>query len=151
MTSQVSLKGMIVKLVILARLWVVYLSQFVSPPTEPAPISVLFGGFSRKYLISVDGFHNNEVDAIDWFIHYLSGICRRTRKNTKASIPFGTCYMKSGICCSHNEDYIMLTLSKKKEEQERQQAKNGYWQNELDSLGIESKEKKVYNNTKEEL
>ena len=45
----------------------------------------------------------------------------------------------------------MLTLSKKKEEQERQQAKNGYWQNELDSLGIESKEKKVYNNAKEEL
>ncbi len=46
----------------------------------------------------------------------------------------------------------MLTLSKKEEEQQRQQqAKNGYWQNELDSLGIESKEKKVYNNTKEEL
>jgi len=40
---------------------------------------------------------------------------------------------------------------KKKEEQERQQAKNGYWQNELLSLGIEPKEKKVYNNTKEEL
>ena len=91
MTSQVSLKGMIVKLVILAGLWVVYLVKSVSPPTEPAPISVLFGGFSRKYLISVDGFHNNEVDAIDWFIHYLSGICRRTRKNTKASIPLGTC------------------------------------------------------------
>jgi len=45
----------------------------------------------------------------------------------------------------------MLTLSKKKEEQPQQQAKNGYWQNELLSLGIESKEKKVYNNTKEEL
>jgi uncharacterized protein with gpF-like domain len=45
----------------------------------------------------------------------------------------------------------MLTLSKKKEEQLQQQAKNGYWQNELLSLGIESKEKKVYNNTKEEL
>jgi hypothetical protein len=47
---------------------------------------------------------------------------------------------------------IRPTLSnKKEEEQERQQAKNGYWQNELDSLGIESKEKKVYNNAKEEL
>jgi hypothetical protein len=59
--------------------------------------------------------------------------------------------MKSGICCSHSEAYIMLTLSKKEEEQLQQQAKNGYWQNELLSLGIESKEKKVYNNTKEEL
>jgi hypothetical protein len=44
------------------------------------------------------------------------------------------------------------TLSKKKEgEREQQQAKNGYWQNELDSLGIEPKEQKVHNNTKEEL
>ena len=42
----------------------------------------------------------------------------------------------------------MLTLSKKKEgEREQQQAKNGYWQNELDSLGIEPKEQKVHNNT----
>ncbi|HKI08639.1 MAG TPA: hypothetical protein VKA09_09615 [Nitrososphaeraceae archaeon] len=35
MTSQVSLKGMIVRLVIMAGPWVVYLSQFVSHPTEP--------------------------------------------------------------------------------------------------------------------
>ncbi|MDQ4066687.1 MAG: hypothetical protein M3114_03775 [Thermoproteota archaeon] len=32
----------------------------------------------------------------------------------------------------------MATLSKKEtEEQQQQQAKNGYWQNELKSLGIE--------------
>ena len=57
--------------------------------------------------------------------------------------------MKSGICCSHSKAYIMLTVSKK-EEQLQQQAKNGYWQNELLSLGIEPKEKKELND-KEEL
>jgi hypothetical protein len=36
----------------------------------------------------------------------------------------------------------MAKLSKKEEEQRQQHAKNGYWQNELDSLGIEPKEKK---------
>jgi hypothetical protein len=36
----------------------------------------------------------------------------------------------------------MATLPKKKEaEQQQQQAKNGYWQSELDSLGIEPKQK----------
>jgi uncharacterized protein with gpF-like domain len=59
--------------------------------------------------------------------------------------------MAFAVDCRDSDAYIMPTLSNKKEEQERQQAKNGYWQNELDSLGIESKEKKVYNNTKEEL
>jgi hypothetical protein len=45
----------------------------------------------------------------------------------------------------------VATLSKKEAEQEqRQQAKNGYWQNELDSLGIEPKQKKELND-KEEL
>jgi hypothetical protein len=45
----------------------------------------------------------------------------------------------------------MLTLSKKKEQQRQQQAKNGYWQNELHSLGIsEPKESKELND-KEEL
>jgi hypothetical protein len=43
----------------------------------------------------------------------------------------------------------MPTVSKK-EEQLQQQAKNGYWQNELLSLGIEPKEKKELND-KEEL
>jgi hypothetical protein len=46
-------------------------------------------------------------------------------------------------------------LSKKEEQEQRQQAKNGYWQNELDSLGIEPKQKKnelnVNNNKEEEL
>ncbi len=44
----------------------------------------------------------------------------------------------------------MPTISKK-EEQRQQQAKNGYWQNELHSLGIEPKEKKELNDNKEEL
>ena len=35
----------------------------------------------------------------------------------------------------------MAKLSKKQEQEQRQQAKNGYWQNELDSLGIEPKQK----------
>ena len=42
-------------------------------------------------------------------------------------------------------------MSKKEEEKKhQQQAKNGYWQNELLSLGIEPKEKKEFND-KEEL
>jgi DNA repair ATPase RecN len=47
----------------------------------------------------------------------------------------------------------MATLSKKEAEQEQQQqqAKNSYWQNELDSLGIEPKQKKELNDNKEEL
>ena len=45
----------------------------------------------------------------------------------------------------------MATISKKEEEQERQQAKNGYWRNELDSLGIEPKQKKELTDNKEEL
>jgi hypothetical protein len=57
--------------------------------------------------------------------------------------------MASGVCCSHSDAYIVPILSKQEEEQ-RQQAKNGYWQNELDSLGIEPKQKKELND-KEEL
>ncbi len=37
---------------------------------------------------------------------------------------------------SYSEIFIMAKLSKKEEEQRQQHAKNGYWQNELDSLGI---------------
>ncbi len=51
----------------------------------------------------------------------------------------------------------MATLSKNEAEQEQhqqqqqqQQTKNGYWQNELDSLGIEPKQKTELND-KEEL
>jgi archaellum component FlaC len=43
-------------------------------------------------------------------------------------------------------------ISKKEEQQQQQQAKIGYWQNELDSLGIEPKQKKKeLNDNKEEL
>jgi hypothetical protein len=46
----------------------------------------------------------------------------------------------------------MAKLSKKEaEEQQHQQAKNGYWQSELGSLGIEPKRKKELNDDKEEL
>jgi hypothetical protein len=48
----------------------------------------------------------------------------------------------------------MATLSKKEAEQEqqqREQVKNGYWQNELSSLGIEPKQKNELNDNKEEL
>ena len=45
----------------------------------------------------------------------------------------------------------MAKLSKKEEQEQRQQAKNGYWQNELDSLGIEPKQKTELNDNKEEL
>jgi hypothetical protein len=44
----------------------------------------------------------------------------------------------------------MATLSKKEtDEQQQQQAKNGYWQNELHSLGIEPKQKKELNDDEE--
>jgi hypothetical protein len=45
----------------------------------------------------------------------------------------------------------MATISKKEEEQLQRQAKKGYWQNELDSLGIEPKQKKTELNDEEEL
>jgi uncharacterized protein YgfB (UPF0149 family) len=46
----------------------------------------------------------------------------------------------------------VVTISKEEAEQQEQQAKNGYWQNELDSLGIlEPKQKKELYDNKEEL
>ena len=59
--------------------------------------------------------------------------------------------MESSLICRHSDAYNMPTISKK-EEQLQQQAKNGYWQNELLSLGIsEPKESKELNENKEEL
>jgi hypothetical protein len=58
--------------------------------------------------------------------------------------------MESSLICRHSDTYNMPTISKK-EEQLQQQAMNGYWQNELCSLGIEPKEKKELNDNKEEL
>ncbi len=43
----------------------------------------------------------------------------------------------------------MSILSKKEKEQRQQQAKDGYWRNELDSLGIEPKQKKELNDDEE--
>jgi hypothetical protein len=45
----------------------------------------------------------------------------------------------------------MAQLSKKQVEQLPQQTKKSYWQNELDSLGIEPKQKKELNDNKVEL
>ena len=47
--------------------------------------------------------------------------------------------------------YTVATISKKEAEKQQlqQQAKNGYWQNELDSLGIEPKQRKELNDDKE--
>ena len=58
--------------------------------------------------------------------------------------------MAFGVGCSRSESHIVPLLSKKKE-QLQQQAKKGYWQNELDSLGIEPKQKKEELNDDEEL
>ena len=43
----------------------------------------------------------------------------------------------------------MAKLSKKEAEQQQLQAKNRYWQNELDSLGIEPKQKTELNDEEE--
>jgi hypothetical protein len=58
--------------------------------------------------------------------------------------------MLNGIWCRLQlESYIVPILSKKKE-QRHQQAKNGYWQNELYSLGIvDPKQKKELNDDEE--
>jgi hypothetical protein len=42
-----------------------------------------------------------------------------------------------------------VPLLYKKKEQSQQQAKKGYWQNELDSLGIEPKQKEELNDDEE--
>ena len=59
--------------------------------------------------------------------------------------------MASGVGCSRSDSYIVLILSKKKEEEQQlqQQTKKGYWQNELDSLGIQPKQKKELNDDEE--
>jgi hypothetical protein len=56
--------------------------------------------------------------------------------------------MAFGVGCSRSESHIVPLLSKEKE-QSQQQAKKGYWQNELDSLGIEPKQKKELNDDEE--
>ena len=57
--------------------------------------------------------------------------------------------MESSVSCSRSDAYIVPTISKKEEEQLQQQAKNGYWQNELHSLGVEQKEKEELNDKEE--
>ena len=57
--------------------------------------------------------------------------------------------MESSVSCSRSDAYIVPTISKKEEEQLQQQAKNGYWQNELHSLGVDPKQKKELNDKEE--
>jgi len=57
--------------------------------------------------------------------------------------------MASGVDCCQSRAFVMPILFKK--EVQQQQAKNGYWLNELDSLGIEPKQKKEELNDAEEL
>jgi hypothetical protein len=45
----------------------------------------------------------------------------------------------------------VMELPQPRRTSRQQQAKNGYWQNELDSLGIEPKQKTELNDNKEEL
>jgi hypothetical protein len=50
----------------------------------------------------------------------------------------------------YSQVFIMAKLSKKEADQQQQQrAKNRYWQNELDSLGIEPKRKTELNDEEE--
>jgi hypothetical protein len=58
--------------------------------------------------------------------------------------------MAFGVGCRHSDTYNLATISKNEECQQQQQAKNGYWQNELNTLGIEPKQKNEPND-KEEL
>jgi hypothetical protein len=55
--------------------------------------------------------------------------------------------MVSGVGCCQSRACIMPILSKNQEQQ--QQAKDGYRLNELDSLGIEPKQKKELNDADE--
>jgi hypothetical protein len=66
---------------------------------------------------------------------------------------YSVLYLLNRIQCigsSYSEVFIMAKLSKKEAEQQQQlQAKNRYWQNELDSLGIEPKRKTELNDEEE--
>jgi hypothetical protein len=55
--------------------------------------------------------------------------------------------MVSGVGCCQSRACIMPILFKNKEQQ--RQAKDGYWLNEFDSLGIEPKQKKELNDAEE--
>jgi hypothetical protein len=57
--------------------------------------------------------------------------------------------MTFGVGYSWSESCIMPLLYKKKEQPPQQQAKKSYWQNELDSLGIEPKQKNELNDDEE--
>jgi hypothetical protein len=80
----------------------------------------------------------------------LFSIYRRER--TSKSV-FSSISVKSHLVdrLQAGDIFIVATLSKKEQEQQKQQAKNGYWSSELESLGIEPKRKTELNDEEEEL
>jgi hypothetical protein len=60
--------------------------------------------------------------------------------------------MASSVGCSRSDAFIVATISRKEEErQQQQETKNGYWENELCSLGILEPKVKKELDDKEEL
>ena len=104
--------------------------------------------YFQKYLIKTDGFHSNQKASVDWFIHSFIIFLAFVEEQERTLKPvFHSVLVKWHVGCHESDTYIMPILSK--QEEQRQQAKNGYWRNELDSLGIESNEKKELNDKKE--
>jgi hypothetical protein len=58
--------------------------------------------------------------------------------------------MAFGVDYKHSDTYSVGTISKNEECQQQLQAKNRYWLNELNTLGVDPKQKKELND-KEEL
>ena len=90
----------------------------------------------------------------DCFIFTIFGFLEDIERISKPVIRFVLFKWQLVHNRTHSDTFIVAILSKKEEEQQRQQTqqtKNSYWQNELDSLGIESKQKKERNDDKEEL
>jgi hypothetical protein len=81
-------------------------------------------------------------------------LIKQERKKTSKS-EFCSIFVKLHLVhfgCSYSESFIMARkLPNKEAEQQQLQAKNRYWLNELDSLGIDSKRKTELLNDEEEL
>jgi hypothetical protein len=84
--------------------------------------------------------------------YFITPFFALTEQKSKHQIQYSVLYLLNRIqCigCSHSEVHIMAKLSKKEAEQQHLQAKNRYWKNELDSLGIEPKQKIELNDDEE--
>ncbi len=90
-----------------------------------------------------------EVNVKNYFITLSIAFIEQERKHQSQ---YSVLYLLNRIQCvgsKYNDDFVMAKLSKKEAEQKQLQAKNGYWQNELDSLGIEPKRKTELNDEEE--